>query len=301
MRRALQRQVVGLGRARGEHDLARVGADQPRDIGARLLDRRLAPPCRRRGSRWMRVAELLGEVRQHRVEHARVERRRRLVVEIDRPAVRCRAPMVRGARLVDVTAFMLMPRSCRRATRPARRASRATARSMRRNCSILVVVPSPRLTRIALPAMPAGTPIAASTWDGPTLPDEQAAPALTATPARSSAMIWVSAGHTRHRDAGRVRQARHAAPNDDRRPAPPASAAASSRRAARATRRIRPGRRAAARRQRRSRRCRRRSRCRRGGRAPGRRRGAAGTIGDAVAHDQRADTLRSAELVRRQR
>src|SRR3546814_2302813 len=36
--------------------------------------------------------------------------------------------------------------------------------------------------------------MAASTWEGCTLPDEQAEPELTATPARSSAMIWVSAG-----------------------------------------------------------------------------------------------------------
>ena len=54
------------------------------------------------------------------------------------------------------------------------------------------VVPHPRLTRIAEPASPAGTPMAVSTWDGLTLPLEQADPALTAMPARSSAMIWVS-------------------------------------------------------------------------------------------------------------
>ncbi len=42
--------------------------------------------------------------------------------------------------------------------------------------------------------MSGGDPIAASTWLGPTLPDEQAAPALTMTPSRSSAMTWVSAG-----------------------------------------------------------------------------------------------------------
>ena len=39
----------------------------------------------------------------------------------------------------------------------------------------------------------AAAPIAARTWLGPTLPDEQAAPALTMTPSRSSAMTWVSA------------------------------------------------------------------------------------------------------------
>ena len=36
-------------------------------------------------------------------------------------------------------------------------------------------------------------PISASTADRVTLPEEQAAPALTQTPARSSAITWVSA------------------------------------------------------------------------------------------------------------
>ena len=36
--------------------------------------------------------------------------------------------------------------------------------------------------------------MAASTADRVTLPDEQAAPALTQTPARSSAITWVAAG-----------------------------------------------------------------------------------------------------------
>ena len=55
------------------------------------------------------------------------------------------------------------------------------------------VVLQPRLTRIVDDAISTGTPIAAKTWLGPTLPDEQAAPALTITPSRSSAMTWVSA------------------------------------------------------------------------------------------------------------
>ena len=50
----------------------------------------------------------------------------------------------------------------------------------------------PTLTRIAVPASAGGTPIAARTCERPTLPDEQAAPALTAMPARSSAMTWTS-------------------------------------------------------------------------------------------------------------
>src|SRR3546814_18166686 len=56
------------------------------------------------------------------------------------------------------------------------------------------VLAQPSETRIAAPASSALAPMAASTWEGCTLPDEQAEPELTATPARSSAMIWVSAG-----------------------------------------------------------------------------------------------------------
>ena len=43
----------------------------------------------------------------------------------------------------------------------------------------------PRLTRTAPRASSGGTPMAASTWEGWTLPDEQAAPEDTAMPSRS--------------------------------------------------------------------------------------------------------------------
>src|SRR6185437_16113200 len=62
-------------------------------------------------------------------------------------------------------------------------------------CSIsAAVVVQPKLTRIVASAIAGSRPIAARTWLGPTLPDEQAAPALTITPARSNAITWVSAG-----------------------------------------------------------------------------------------------------------
>src|SRR3546814_16407103 len=61
------------------------------------------------------------------------------------------------------------------------------------------VLAQPSETRIAAPASSALAPMAASTWEGCTLPDEQAEPELTATPARSSAIIWGSAG--RHANA----------------------------------------------------------------------------------------------------
>src|SRR5262247_2450493 len=55
------------------------------------------------------------------------------------------------------------------------------------------VVLRPRLTRTAPRANSGATPMAASTCDGATLPDEQAAPDDTATPSRSKAITAVSA------------------------------------------------------------------------------------------------------------
>src|SRR5262249_27594918 len=55
------------------------------------------------------------------------------------------------------------------------------------------VVENPKLTRIAPRARPESTPMAESTCEAATLPDEQAAPEDTATPARSSAIRAVSA------------------------------------------------------------------------------------------------------------
>src|SRR6266702_1038487 len=55
------------------------------------------------------------------------------------------------------------------------------------------VVLQPRLTRTAPRSSGAETPIAARTWDGCTLPEEQAAPEDTATPSRSKAITAVSA------------------------------------------------------------------------------------------------------------
>ena len=66
------------------------------------------------------------------------------------------------------------------------------------------VVPQPRLTRIAEPASPAGTPMAVSTWEGLTLPLEQADPALTANPGKVQGHDLGLAGGAGHRYAGRV-------------------------------------------------------------------------------------------------
>src|SRR5260221_13026400 len=64
--------------------------------------------------------------------------------------------------------------------------------SIKRSISDSVVL-GPKLTRTAAPASCGGTPMAASTCEDWTLPEEQAAPADTATPARSKAMTAGSA------------------------------------------------------------------------------------------------------------
>ena len=73
MRRALQGKVVGLGRAGGEHDLARIGVDEARNFGARPVDRRHRAVAVDMAFA-VRVAVIDGEIRHHRLEHARVDR-----------------------------------------------------------------------------------------------------------------------------------------------------------------------------------------------------------------------------------
>jgi len=81
--RALQRQVVGLGRTAGPDDLARIGADQVRHLLAGLLHRlfRFPPPgmAARRG-----VAEMLPQPGNHGVHHAGVHRGGGAIVHVDR-------------------------------------------------------------------------------------------------------------------------------------------------------------------------------------------------------------------------
>src|SRR5689334_3911107 len=59
---------------------------------------------------------------------------------------------------------------------------------MKASISALVVL-QPTLTRMAHSLSSAGTPIALSTWLGPTLPDEQADPDDTETPFKSRPII----------------------------------------------------------------------------------------------------------------
>ncbi len=80
---ALDGEVVGLGGAGGEDDLLGGGADQFGDLLAGFLDGLFGFPAEgvvAAGG----VAEDAGEVRHHGLEHARVERRGRVVVHVDR-------------------------------------------------------------------------------------------------------------------------------------------------------------------------------------------------------------------------
>ncbi len=79
---ALQRQIVRFGGAAGEHDLFASGADQTRDLLARLLDRFLGFPTKAviaAGG----IAERLKEIRLHGVEYARIHRGGRVIIHVD--------------------------------------------------------------------------------------------------------------------------------------------------------------------------------------------------------------------------
>ena len=83
VRRALDRQVVRLGRAAREYNLARRRADERGDFPAGTNDSLVGLPAVGVLAAG-RIAEALGEVRQHRLEHTRIDRCRGVVVEIDR-------------------------------------------------------------------------------------------------------------------------------------------------------------------------------------------------------------------------
>ena len=88
LRHALDGEVVGFGGAAGENDFLRGGADQIRNLLARFVHRLLGHPAElviAAGG----VAEILGEIGQHRVEDPRVHRRRRVIVEINRRLHEC--------------------------------------------------------------------------------------------------------------------------------------------------------------------------------------------------------------------
>ena len=82
LRHALERQVVRLGGAAGEDDLVRLRADERCHLLPGLLHRRLGPPSEGMVPR-RRVAKVLAQVGQHRLQHPRVERGRGMVIHVD--------------------------------------------------------------------------------------------------------------------------------------------------------------------------------------------------------------------------
>ena len=107
---ALDRQVVGLGPSRGPDELLGIArADQP----GQLLAGPLHAPLRLPAEGVVAAAgmpELLGEVRDHRLEHPRIDGRRRVAVHEDRElhrhapspqCPRCDEPRSDGRRLVQ--------------------------------------------------------------------------------------------------------------------------------------------------------------------------------------------------------
>ncbi len=82
VRRALHREIDRFGCARGPDDFLRVAIDELGDFVARLFHRVLGfPPERMRARRG--VAEMLRQIRNHFRRNARIDRRRRRVVEVD--------------------------------------------------------------------------------------------------------------------------------------------------------------------------------------------------------------------------
>ncbi|TNC95070.1 MAG: hypothetical protein FD121_1487 [Gallionellaceae bacterium] len=82
VRRALQGQVVRLGRAGRPHDLFRISVHQRGDLLTRTFHCLIRSPTkgvRTRGG----IAELLSEIWNHHLGHTRVYRRGRGVIHID--------------------------------------------------------------------------------------------------------------------------------------------------------------------------------------------------------------------------
>ena len=79
---ATNRQVVAFRRAAGEDDLPGTGVNRLGDGASRLIHGLLAFPSEH-VARATGVAELLAEIGQHRVDHARIDARRGMVVQID--------------------------------------------------------------------------------------------------------------------------------------------------------------------------------------------------------------------------
>ena len=95
-RHSLDGQVVRLGCTRGENDLLRTRVDQLRNLLARRLDGCLRFPAKTVVATGG-VAIVLGEVREHDLEHARVNRRGRMIVHVNRKLHGRLGAILRGA------------------------------------------------------------------------------------------------------------------------------------------------------------------------------------------------------------
>ena len=177
--RSLERPVERLGRAAGEGDAAALQADRLLDLLARDLDRRLGltAPARRR----VRIGEFLLDPRLHRLRRLRAR-------PASSPGNRGRSC---GLRLG--TAGDLAPLAEEAVdVGLARRRAEADADDSRRQSR--PGRPSPRARRL-----------------GFMLPDEQALPAETEMPARSSWTSWLGARHAGHRVGADRRDPRRSA------------------------------------------------------------------------------------------
>ena len=131
--RALQREVVRLGPARGEDDLAAAGVEPGGDALVGLIEP--GPGATAEAVRRARVPERPGHVRQHGVEDLAAERGRRRVIEIDRHGPDrtpdpCREPCARVRRgwMASTVACRCRPTGVRRSRRSPRGRGRAPAR-----------------------------------------------------------------------------------------------------------------------------------------------------------------------------
>ena len=185
--RALHREVVGLGAAGGEHDLAGLGAEERRDLLPGLLERGLRRPGRRVAA--ARVAERAPQERRHRRDRLGPHRGGRGVVEVGDTGVPAgcvrRAAHRSSLRSRNNCHTPGRYSSCDHATAPGRppraqfpprfehpkRASKGPAKGSRRPGLAAAAPPGP----VALPA-PGGAPRPGAT--GASMP----APAASAGP-----------------------------------------------------------------------------------------------------------------------
>src|SRR3546814_659075 len=159
-----QRPIDRLGRAAGEEHALGLLVQYRCDLCAGHLHRRIgfAPVTMRR----MGIAEAILQIGHHSGSRFGRERRCCLIIEVDRTS----------------HAASTLALICN-----SRHAARKQSISAMQVCGA-------NETRMTSRATSGSSPIAASTWLGFIEPDEQAAPADTAIPARSKWMSWVAAG-----------------------------------------------------------------------------------------------------------